>query len=53
MGGTRSPSIEPTLTTRAGSPGAAAASSSGSIALVRKNGASRLRASTLSQAAAG
>jgi hypothetical protein len=51
--GTVSPSIEPTLITRAGSSAVAAASSSGSSTRVRKNGALRLRSSSLSQADAG
>src|SRR3954447_12418637 len=43
----------PTLTTRAGSSSVPASSSSGRKARVRKNGALRLRSSTLSQAEAG
>jgi hypothetical protein len=51
--GTRSPSILPTLITRAGSSAVPAASSSGKNARVRKNGVLRFRSSTLSQAEAG
>ena len=50
MGGTCSPSMLPTLMTRAGSPSAPAASSSGRKARVRKNGDLRLRSTTLSHA---
>jgi len=51
--GTRSPSMLPTLITRAGSSAVAAASSNGRNARVRKNGVLRFRSRTLSQAEAG